>query len=174
VDSEIIPLERIVSRIFVIRGQKVMVDSDLAALYQVPTKSLNLAVRRNPRRFPEDFMFRLTAEEVENLRFQIETSRLDDGAGVAWGGRRYSPYVFTEQGVAMLSSVLKSERAADVNVCIMRTFVHLRRALATNEELARKVEQHDKEISVLFEHVQSLLEPEPEKKVSIGFVPAIA
>ena len=144
-----------------------MIDSDLAGLYEVPTKSLNLAVRRNMRRFPEDFMFRLTPEEVENLRFQIETSSLRG----KHGGRRYMPYAFTEQGVAMLSSVLKSERAADVNVSIMRTFVRLRHALASNEELARKVAQHDHEIGVLFEHVENMLAPAPVKTQRIGFVP---
>lgn len=140
-----------------------MMDTDLAELYGVLTKNLNLAVRRNPRRFPEDFMFRLTEEEEQGLRLQIATSK--EGRG----GRRYSPYVFTEQGVAMLSSVLKSDRAADVNVMVMRTFVRLREMLATNEELARKVEQHDWEIAVLFEDVQKLLEPVPLKKNRIGF-----
>jgi hypothetical protein len=162
----VLPIEQIASRIFVIRGERVMVDSDLAGLYGVPTKSLNLAVRRNLRRFPEDFMFRLTPEEVEDLRFQFETSSLG-----RHGGRRYLPYAFTEQGVAMLSSVLKSERAADVNVSIMRTFVRLRHALATNEELARKVAQHDHEIGVLFEHVENMLAPSPVKTQRIGFVP---
>ncbi|MCP4550409.1 MAG: ORF6N domain-containing protein [bacterium] len=133
--DSLIPIERIVSQIYLIRGEKVMLDSDLAVLYGVETKSLNKAVTRNRRRFPDDFMFRLTREEWDALRFQIGTS--NEGRG----GRRYLPRVFTEQGVAMLSSVLRSDRAADVNVAIMRTFVRLRQAIATNEELARKVAQ---------------------------------
>src|SRR5450432_1567536 len=141
---EVIPVERIASRVYLIRGQKVMFDNHLAELYGVLTKNLNLAVRRNPRRFPEDFMFQVTEDEEEDLRLQIATSN------TARGGRRYLPYVFTEQGVAMLSSVLKSDRASDVNVMIMRTFVRLREVLATSEELARKVAQHDWEIEVLF------------------------
>jgi hypothetical protein len=165
-DAVVVPIEQIASRIFVTRGERAMIDSDLAGLYGVQTKSLNLAVRRNLRRFPEDFMFRLTPEEVEDLRFQFETSSLG-----RHGGRRYLPYAFTEQGVAMLSSVLKSERAADVNISIMRTFVRLRHALATNEELARKVAQHDHEIGVLFEHVENMLAPLPVKTQRIGFVP---
>lgn len=160
-----IPIERVASRIYLIRGQKVMLDVDLAELYQVLTKNLNLAVRRNLRRFPADFMFQLTPVEDEALRLQIATSK------TGRGGRRYPPYVFTEQGVAMLSSVLKSDRAADVNVVIMRTFVRFRQVLATNEDLARRVAQHDKQIAVLFEHVGKMLAPAPVKKKPIGFVP---
>jgi hypothetical protein len=162
----VVPIEHIASRIFVIREHRVMIDSDLAGLYEVTTKHLNFAVQRNIRRFPEDFMFRLTAEEAEDLRSQNVTSSLG-----RHGGRRYLPYAFTEQGVAMLSSVLKSDRAADVNVSIMRTFVRLRQALASNEELARKVAQHDHEIGVLFEHVENMLAPAPVKTQRIGFVP---
>jgi ORF6N domain len=165
----VVPLERIASRIYVIRGLNVMLDSDLAELYGVLTKNLNLAVRRNARRFPLDFMFQMTTEEEACLRLQIATSNQAAGGR---GGRRYLPYVFTEQGVAMLSSVLKSDRAADVNISIMRTFVRLRQVLATNEELARKVEQHDHQIALLFDNVQQLLAPEtpvPEKKRAIGF-----
>ena len=164
-DADIIPVERIASRIFLIRGQKVMIDSDLADLYRVLTKNLNLAVRRNVRRFPEDFMFQLTPEEAETLRLQIATSN------AGRGGRRYSPHVFTEQGVAMLSSVLKSERAAGVNVIIMRAFVRLRQVLAADEELARKVARHDRQIALLFEHVQKMLAPVPVKKNRMGFAP---
>lgn len=162
--AALIPIERIASRIYLIRGQKVMLDSDLAELYQVLTKNLNLAVRRNARRFPEDFVFQLMPEEAEALRLQSATSN------AGRGGRRYLPYAFTEQGVAMLSSVLRSERAADVNVAIMRTFVRLRQVLATNEDLARKVAQHDRQIAVLFEHVQKMLAPAPVKKRPIGFI----
>ena len=164
--DSLIPIERIASQIYLIRGQKVMLDSDLATLYGVETKNLNKAVTRNRRRFPEDFMFRITKEEWDALRFQIGTS--NEGRG----GRRYPPRVFTEQGVAMLSSALRSNRAADINVAIMRTFVRLRQVLATNEDLTRKVAQHDKEIAVLFEHVKALLSsPDPLKKPPIGFVP---
>jgi hypothetical protein len=161
---DVVPMDGIASRIYLIRGQKVLFDRDLAELYGVLTKNLNLAVRRNQRRFPEDFMFRLSEEEVEGLRLQNATSK------VGRGGRRYAPYVFSEQGVAMLSSVLKSDRAADVNVVIMRTFVRLRHALSTNENLARKVAQHDRQIAVLFDHVQKMLAPAPSKKKPIGFV----
>ena len=164
-NASLIPIERVASRIFLVRGQKVMIDSDLAELYQVLTKNLNLAVRRNLRRFPEDFMFQLTLEEAEALRLQFATSN------PARGGRRYLPYVFTEQGVAMLSSVLRSERAADVNVIIMRTFVRLRQILAADEDLARKVASHDRQIAVLFDHVQRMLAPPPRKKIRIGFSP---
>ena len=161
----VIPVERIASRIYLIRGEKVMLDSDLADLYGVETKNLNKAVKRNPRRFPEDFMFQLTVEEFEALRFQIGTSN-------GRGGRRTLPYVFTEQGVAMLSSVLNSDRAADVNVAIMRTFVRLREILATDKELARKVKEHDRQIGTLFSAIEKLLAlPEP-KKHPIGFVPS--
>ena len=123
--AELIPVERIQNYIFLIRGEKVMLDSHLAELYGVETKALNRAVRRNADRFPDDFMFQLLNEELENLRCQIGTSSLE------YGGRRYQPYVFTEQGVAMLSSVLRSKRAVQVNVAIMRAFVSLRRLLAT-------------------------------------------
>ena len=160
----LIPIERIAAQIYLIRGESVMLDADLASLYGFETKNLNKAVTRNPDRFPEDFMFRLTTKEWDALRFQIGTSN------TGRGGRRYAPRVFTEQGVAMLSSVLRSKRAASVNVAIMRTFVRMRRMLATNQELARKVAQHDEEIGVLFEHIQGLLEPpEPPKKHPIGF-----
>lgn len=128
-----------------------MLDSGLAALYGVETRALVQAVRRNPERFPDDFMFQLSKEEFDDLRSQTVTS--------SWGGRRYAPYAFTQEGVAMLSSVLRSKQAALVNVSIMRTFVRLREALATNQELARKVAQHDQEIEVLFEYIQRLLEP---------------
>lgn len=138
-----------------------MIDADLAALYGVPTKQPNQAVRRNPRRFPEDFMFQLVPEEDEALRSQNVTANIADAEPARRGGRRNMPYAFTEQGVAMLSSVLKSDRASDVNVAIMRTFVRLRQTLASNEELARRIDQHDREISVLFESVQNMVAPVP-------------
>ncbi len=161
-DSPLVPIERIASQIYLIRGEKVMLDEDLAALYGIETRVLNQAVTRNPERFPEDFMFRLNDEEFENLRSQIVISR--------WGGRRIAPRVFTEQGVAMLSSVLRSKQAVRVNVAIMRTFVRLRQVLATHDDLRRKVEQHDREIAALFKHVRALLEPpETPKKDPVGF-----
>src|SRR5262245_36279822 len=130
-----VPVELIERRIHLIRGQKVMLDADLAALYQVTTGNLNLAVRRNRDRFPEDFMFQLTKQEFENLRLQIATS------SSGYGGRRHLPYAFTEQGVAMLSSVLNSDRAVQMNILIIRTFVKMREMLEHNKALARKVEQ---------------------------------
>lgn len=149
--QSIIPVERIASSIYLIRGEKVMLDSDLADLYHIETKNLNKAVKRNLRRFPNDFMFQLTDKEFESLKFQIGTS--NQGRG----GRRTLPYVFTEQGVAMLSSVLQSDRAADVNVAIMRAFVRMREMLASNKDLARKVEKHDKEIAVLYDYIAKAL-----------------
>ncbi len=160
----VIPVERIASRIYLIRGEKVMLDSDLAELYAVPTSALNQQVKRNLDRFPDDFAFRLTAEEFESLMSQIVIS--NDGRG----GRRKLPMVFTEQGVAMLSSVLRSKRAAQVNVAIMRTFVRLREILATHQDVARKVKEHDRQIATLFSAVEKLLAlPEPKKK-PIGYI----
>jgi len=162
--QNIIPVERIASQIYLIRGEKVMLDSDLAKLYQVETKNLNKAVQRNPRRFPGDCMFQLSPEEFEALRFQIGTAK-------GRGGRRTPPYAFTEQGVAMLSSVLHSDRAADVNLAIIRAFVKLREILATHKDLARKVEQHDHQIAILFDRVQKILAPPNPPKHPIGYVP---
>ena len=160
--EDLIPVERIAAQIYVIRGQSVMLDSDLAELYGVSTSRLNEQVKRNARRFPDDFSFQLTAEEALMSQFAISKG--------GRGGRRKPPRVFSEQGVAMLSSVLRSDRAADVNVAIMRTFVRLRQVLSTNEELARKVAQHDQKIDILFAHIKGLLElPEPPKKARIGF-----
>jgi len=161
----IIPLERIASRIYLIRDEKVIIDSDLAELYGVTTSALNQQVRRNADRFPEDFSFQLTAEEFEALMSQSVISK------GGRGGRRKLPLVFTEQGVAMLSSVLRSEHAVQINVAIMRTFVKLRALLSTNRDLARKVEEHDHKITILFKTVQELLSLPPEpKKNPIGFV----
>lgn len=158
----IIPIERIATWIYVIRGEQVMLDADLAELYGVPTKRLNEQVSRNLNRFPDDFMFRLTPEAFANLESQIATSR--------WGGRRSPPRVFTEHGVAMLSAVLRSRQAVDVSLAIVRAFVTLRRVLATNEELARRVAQHDEEIALLFENIQRLLEPpDSPTRQAIGF-----
>jgi hypothetical protein len=130
-----IPVERIERRIYLIRGYKIMLDSDLAELYRVSTKRLNEAVRRNRDRFPGDFMFQLTTGEAQALRSQIATS--NEGRG----GRRYLPYAFTEHGVAMLSSVLKSQRAVQMNIFIIRVFMKLREVLATHKSLARKIEE---------------------------------
>ena len=140
-----------------------MLDMDLAELYGVLTKRLNEQVKRNIRRFPEDFMFQLTKEEFENLKSQIATSN--------WGGRRTLPYAFTEQGVAMLSSVLHSDRAIDINVAIIRTFIRMREMLATHEDVARKIEEHDQHIAILYDYIQKLLEPpESSKKKPIGYI----
>ena len=130
-----VPVELVARRIYFVRGQRVMLDSDLAELYQVSTKALNQAVRRNPLRFPEDFMFRLTEKEVESLRSQSVTSK--DGRG----GRRYLPYAFTEHGVPMLATVLRSDRAIQMSIFIVRAFVKLREVLASNKALAQRVHQ---------------------------------
>ncbi len=163
-----IPVESITSRIFLVRGQKVMLDSDLAELYGVSTSRLNEQVRRNIDRFPNDFMFQLTDSEFSNLKSQIATS--------SWGGRRKLPLVFTEQGVSMLSSVLHSEQAVQVNIAIMRAFVQLREMLSTHKELAHKLEElerkvgiHDQTIVQLIEAIRQLMEPSAEKRRQIGF-----
>ena len=168
--TSLIPIERIERRIYFIRDQKIMLDKDLAELYGVETKRLVEAVKRNIRRFPHDFMFQLNEEENDLLRSQIATSNISTGRG----GRRYAPYAFTEQGVAMLSSVLRSPRAIDVNVEIMRAFVRLRRMLASNVELARKLEtlekKYDSQFKVVFDAIRQLMEPAESKgKRHIGF-----
>ncbi len=167
--KEIIPIERIAQRIRYFRGEKVMLDSDLAALYGVTTGNLNKAVKRNRDRFPSDFMFQLKPEEVTNLKFQFGIS--------SWGGRRRTrPYAFTEHGVAMLSSVLNSERAVKVNIAIMRVFVKLREILETNRELAKKFEElkrrfgrHDEEIGAILEAIRQLMAPPERPRPEIGF-----
>jgi hypothetical protein len=160
-------LELIEQRIFLIRGQKVMLDSDLAALYGVTTFNFNKAVKRNSARFPEDFMFQISKEEFDLLRFQIGMSN------PGRGGRRYLPYVFTEHGVAMLSSVLRSERAVQVNIAIMRAFIRLRSILAAHKELARKIESLEKEtkatFKVVFDLINKYLKPPADQKNKIGF-----
>ena len=169
--AQIVPVESIERKIYLIRGCKVMLDSDLAELYQVPTKVLNQAVRRNFDRFPSDFMFQLNREELENLRSQIVTSK------VGRGGRRYIPYAFTEHGVAMLSSVLSSKRAIALNILIIRAFVRLREYLATHKDLARKLKdvertqhEHGAHIQQIYDYIQRLLDPAPEPpKRRIGF-----
>ncbi len=165
--ANLIPANRIENKIYLIRGQKVMMDFDLAELYGIETKYLKRQTKRNIKRFPRDFMFQLTKEE--NLRCQNVTS--------SYGGRRYLPYAFTEQGVAMLSSILNSERAIQVNIAIMRAFVKLRKILSSHKELAeklkqleRKVESHDFEIKRIFDAIRRLMEPEKEEKKKIGFL----
>ena len=137
-DRNLIPVERIEHAILVIRGQKVLLDSDLAALYEVEIKTLNRAVKRNVERFPADFMIQLTAEEAARLRYQFGTLK-EDGNSTRGRHRKYLPYAFTEQGIAMLSGVLHSSRAVQVNIEIMRAFVRLRQMLQQNADLARKL-----------------------------------
>ncbi len=150
--TAIVAPEHIDRTIAVVRGQRVMLDADLAALYGVTTGNLVKAVRRNLERFPEDFMFQLTAEEVENLRFQ-------SGSSSSHGGRRYLPYAFTEQGVAMLSSVLRSPRAVQVNIEIMRAFVRLRALLTTNAEISQRLGDLERRVSLIFAAVADLMPP---------------
>ena len=175
--SLIASVAQIESQIFLIRGQKVMLDEDLAALYEVETKELNRAVKRNIERFPDDFMFQLTADEFANLRFQFDTSSLKSQIGTSrWGGRRYPPYAFTEQGVSMLSSVLRSTRAIQVNIAIMRAFVRLRQMLATNTELSHKLvaleKNYDIKFRAVFDAIRELMTPsDPKKKRPIDFAP---
>ncbi len=165
--DQLMPIERIESRILLLRGQKVILDSDLAQLYGVPVSALNQAVKRNSSRFPEDFMFQLSENENESLLSQIVISRRGHG------GRRNRPYAFTEQGVAMLSSVLHSERAVQVNIAIMRTFVHLRGIISTHKDLALKLDaleqKYDSQFRVVFDAIRALMEPPAGVKRRIGF-----
>jgi ORF6N domain len=181
-DALTVQVER---RIYLIRGQKVMFDYDLAALYDVDTGALNRAVKRNNDRFPRDFMFQLGDDEWERLRCQIGSSnkstesapstlRFQFGSSkTKRGGRRYLPYAFTEQGVAMLSSVLRSKRAVHVNIAIMRTFVRLREMLLSNADLARKLnaleKKYDAQFKVVFDAIRELMTPPEKPKRQIGF-----
>jgi len=175
--TDLIPAERIENKIYLIRGQKVMLDRDLAKLYQTGTRDLNKAVTRNIDRFPNDFMFQLSKEELNNLMFHFGTSNLKSQFATArWGGPRKLPKAFTEQGIAMLSSVLRSKRAIQVNIAIMRAFVKLRRVLATHNELTRKfkelelkVGKHDNEIQAIFEAIKKMITPTPQPPKRIGF-----
>lgn len=165
-EYSIVSPQRIQNRIYLLRGQKVMLSTDLAELYGVLPKVLVQAVKRNAERFPPDFMFQLAPEELANLKSQIVTS--------SWGGlRRAMPYAFTEQGVAMLSSVLRSPRAIRVNIEIMRAFVKLRQLLATHVELARKLEElekkYDAQFKVVFEAIRQLMTPPEPPRKPIGF-----
>ncbi len=164
----IVPVEMIEKKILLIHGEKVMIDADLADLYEVPVKTLNQAVKRNIGRFPADFMFQLSKEEDDSLRSQFATLKKGRGAH-----RKYLPYVFTEQGVAMLSSVLNSERAVNVNIEIMRAFVKLRQMLASNAELMKKMtdleKKYDEQFKVVFQAIYELMKPPEPKKRQIGF-----
>jgi phage regulator Rha-like protein len=158
------------SRILVLREQKVILDSDLAELYGVPVKRLNEQVKRNQERFPPDFMFRLSAKESESLRSQSATSK------TGRGGRRYAPYAFTEHGAIMAATVLNSERAVEMSVFVVRAFVRLREMLATNQQLASKIDEleqrldtHDASIQELIEAIRELMAPEPASGRRIGF-----
>jgi hypothetical protein len=162
----IVPFERIANCIFIIRGHKVMLDMDLAKLYEVDTGAIVRQVKRNIERFPADFTFQLNKEEFDNLRCQIGIS--------SWGGRRYMPYVFTEQGIAMLSSVLRSKRAVAVNIAIMRTFVKLREIIATNSALRRKIEaverKYDEQFKLVFKILSEMVMTDAKPKKPIGYL----
>ncbi len=160
--------EVVMNKIYQIRGHKVMLDMDLAELYGVETKQLKRAVKRNTDRFPEDFMFELDDQEFENLRSQFGTS--------SWGGARYAPMAFTEQGVAMLSSVLNSKRAVAVNIQIIRVFTKMRQMLMTHkdillklEKIEKKVSKHDDDFKIVFAYLKKLLNPPTEVMRKIGF-----
>ena len=162
--------EKIINKIYQIRGMKVMLDFELSELYETETKQLKRQVRRNIDRFPDDFMFELTIQEFSDLRSQFGTS--------SWGGTRYTPMAFTEQGVAMLSSVLNSSTAIKVNIQIIRIFTRMKEMLLTNkdillklEQLENKVSQHDENIQMIFEALKQLLNPQQEPRKRIGFKP---
>lgn len=162
-----VPMERISNMIYLVRGQKVMLSPHLAELYGVESKVLLQAVKRNIERFPDDFMFQLTYQEFINLKSQIVTS--------SWGGiRRANPYAFTEQGVAMLSSVLNSKRAVQVNIQIMRAFTQLRQMLSTHKDLRKKIEamekKYDQQFQIVFEAIKQLLETDAKPRKQIGFI----
>ena len=164
--NKLIPLEIIENKIYLIRGKKVMLDKDLANLYAVKTKVLLQTMKRNIDRFPHDFMFQLNKKEAGILRSQIVTS--------SWGGRRYLPFAFTEQGVAMLSSILRSKRAIQVNIQIMRTFVKLRRMVSSHRRILKKIEamesKYDKQFRIVFDAIKALIEQPYEKSKKIGFL----
>ena len=166
--TKIIPTSTVENKILLIRSKKVMLDKDLATLYGITTGNLNKAVSRNIDRFPDDFMYRLTKKELEDLIFHFGTS--------SWGGTRKPPRAFTEHGILMLSSVLNSKKAVHVNIQIMRTFVKLREMLSTHIELKRKIEElerkyskHDKHFQIIFKTIQKMLNPTEKPKTKIGF-----
>jgi phage regulator Rha-like protein len=181
-------IRSIQNRIYEIRGERVLLDKDLADLYEVPTKSLNLAVKRNIKRFPADFMFQLTKEEFESLRFQIETSeksntslRFQNETSKGRGGTRYLPYAFTEQGVAMLSSIINSDKAINMNIAIMRAFVDVRKTLLMHTDLKQQLKQirehldeHDVQLNQIYDAMENLLDEKAaqlkwENRERIGF-----
>jgi len=181
-------IKSIQSRIYEIRGERVMLDRDLATLYEIETKGLNLAVKRNIKRFPKDFMFQLTKEEFDDLRFQIETSKSDDllrlqtaTSKKGHGGTRYLPYAFTEQGVAMLSGILNSDKAIAMNIAIMRAFVEIRRILIHEndlrtqlKEIKERLGEHDVQLNQIYEAMENLLDEKAaprkwDERKRIGF-----
>jgi len=169
-DKQLLPVESVINKILVIRNQKVILDRDLAVLYNVETRTLKQAVRRNIKRFPEDFMFQLTKEEFMNWRSQTVMSSSDQK------GLRYFPFAFTEQGVAMLSSVLKSERAIEVNILIVRAFVRLREIISTHKKVEEKLREidsnlkdHDEKILQIIQVINQLINPPEPAKKKIGF-----
>jgi len=171
--GNMIPDERIISKIYLIKGQKVMLDMDLAVLYGVSTRDLNKAVHRNIKRFPDDFMLQLTKEEFDNLMFQSGTS--------SWGGTRKLPYAFTEQGVAMLSSVLRSDRAIMANIQIIRVFTKIRHLLESHKEILQKLEElqkkdieHDEKIMLIFEYLKQLEQAKQQRVSFISFLLILA
>jgi phage regulator Rha-like protein len=171
-------IQSIQNRIYEIRGERVMIDKDLAALYETETKALNLAVKRNIKRFPKDFMFQLSKEEVEDLRFQFETSEKDDQplrlqteTSKGRGGTRYLPYAFTEQGVAMLSGILNSDKAINMNIAIMRAFVEVRRVLLKQNDLREQMKEikerlgeHDAQLNQIYNAMENLLDEKAAQK----------
>ena len=181
-------IRSIQNRIYEIRGERVLLDKDLADLYEVPTKSLNLAVKRNIKRFPEDFMFQLSKEEFESLRFQIETSnnnanplKFQNETSKGRGGTRYLPYAFTEQGVAMLSGILNSDVAINMNIAIMRAFVEIRRIVLQQGDIKEQLKQiqhriieHDTQLSAIYDAIENLLDDKAgqrkwDERERIGF-----
>ena len=171
IELAVVTLDHVERRIYDVRGQKVMLDNELADLYGVTTKVFNQAVKRNEERFPDDFRFQLTEDEYENLRSQFVTS-----SSYNYGGRRYLPYVFTEQGVAMLSSVLNSDRAVQVNIAIMRAFVNMRRLVASNAEITKKLAaierrlgDHDDNFRQVFAAIRAMMKAE-SKSAQIGYI----
>src|SRR5688572_25281091 len=171
-------IRSIQNRIYELRGERVILDRDLAGLYDVPTKSLNLSVKRNLKRFPKDFMFQLTREEFDSLRFQIETLekgkkplRLQNETSKGRGGTRYLPYAFTEQGVAMLSGILNSDKAINMNIAIMRAFVEIRRILIQEtdlrtqlNEIRKRLGEHDTQLNAIYDAMENLLDEKAAQK----------
>ena len=169
-DQHVVPLERVERAILILRGHRVILDSDLAALYGVETRRLNEQVKRNEARFPEDFAFQLTPEEFDHLKSQVATSSRQ------WGGRRKLPFAFTEHGALMAASVLNSPKAVEMSILVVRAFVRLRQILASNRQLAaklneleRRIAAHDKNIVALFQAVRSLMAVPEKPKRRIGF-----